>query len=143
MVVEPPFPTPPLQQSPQTATPIRLAAPIETASLTRIPQVQFVPIEGGLRQHRIISQKTISFLTKCIWANVQDVCTPTKLNSKSVPSCLDFAQAAMPLVHPMTGKTIKCLMNDPATTKIWQTTFGKDFGGMAQSKSKTGQRGTN
>ena len=34
-------------------------------------------------------------------------------------------------------------MNDPATTEVWQTTFGKDFGGMAQGCNKTGQKGTN
>ncbi len=27
--------------------------------------------------------------------------------------------------------------------EIWQTTFGKDFGGMAQGDNKTGQKGTN
>ncbi len=27
--------------------------------------------------------------------------------------------------------------------EIWQTTFGKDFGGMAQGDNKTGQHGTN
>ncbi len=34
-------------------------------------------------------------------------------------------------------------MHDPATRDIWQTTFGKDFGGMAQGDNKTGQQGTN
>jgi hypothetical protein len=34
-------------------------------------------------------------------------------------------------------------MNDPATMEIWQTAFGKDFGGMAQWDNKTGQKGTN
>jgi hypothetical protein len=50
------------------------------------------------------------------------------------------------MVHPMTGEAMssyKKLMHDPATAKIWQTTFGKDFGGMAQGNNKTGQRGTN
>ncbi len=27
--------------------------------------------------------------------------------------------------------------------EIWQTAFGKDFGGMAQGENKTGQQGTN
>jgi hypothetical protein len=123
-----------------------LAAPIETASLTRIPRVQLVPIEGGLQQHRIISQEAINFLTKCVWANSPDVCTPTKLKSKTALSCLDFDQVVMPMVHPMMGKTIssyKLLMHDPATTKIWQTAFGKDFGSMAQGDLKTGQKGMN
>ncbi len=57
-----------------------------------------------------------------------------------------FAQVAMPMVHPTTGKTIsscKCLMHDPATEEVWQTAFKKDFGGMAQGDNKTGQKGTN
>ncbi len=44
------------------------------------------------------------------------------------------------------GETIssyKKLMNDPATAEVWQTAFGKDFGGMAQGNNKTGQKGTN
>jgi hypothetical protein len=48
---------------------------------------------------------------------------------------------AMPMIHPMTGETItsyKKLMHNPATIKIWQTAFGKDFGGMAQGNNKTG-----
>ena len=34
-------------------------------------------------------------------------------------------------------------MNDPVTAEVWQTAFGKDFGGMAQGDLKTGQKGTN
>ena len=34
-------------------------------------------------------------------------------------------------------------MHDPATAEVWQTAFGKDFGGMAQGNDKTGQKGTN
>jgi hypothetical protein len=33
-------------------------------------------------------------------------------------------------------------MNDPATADVWQTAFGKDFGGMSQGDRKTGQKGT-
>ncbi len=57
-----------------------------------------------------------------------------------------FEHFASPMVHPITGKTIssyKKLMNNPATAEIWQTAFGKDFGGMAQGNNKTGQKGTN
>jgi hypothetical protein len=49
------------------------------------------------------------------------------------------------MVHPTTGDTLssyKQLMHNPATAKIWQTAFGKDFGGMAQSNLETGQKGT-
>ena len=48
--------------------------------------------------------------------------------------------------HHTTGETIssyKKLMNNPATMEIWQTAFGKDFGGMARGDNKTGQKGTN
>ena len=50
------------------------------------------------------------------------------------------------MVHPITGETIssyKKLMNDLATAEIWQTAFGKDFGGMSQGDNKMGWKGTN
>jgi hypothetical protein len=53
---------------------------------------------------------------------------------------------ACPMVHPVTGETIssyKNLMIDPAMTEMWQTAFGKNFGGMLQGNNKTGQKGTN
>ncbi len=34
-------------------------------------------------------------------------------------------------------------MHHLATAKMWQTVFGKDFGGMAQGDKKAGQKGTN
>ena len=34
-------------------------------------------------------------------------------------------------------------MHDPETAEVWQTAFGKDFGGMAQGDDKTGKKGTN
>jgi hypothetical protein len=34
-------------------------------------------------------------------------------------------------------------MKDLATAEVWQTAFGKEFGGMAQRDNKTGQKGTN
>jgi hypothetical protein len=34
-------------------------------------------------------------------------------------------------------------MNNPKTAKIWQTAFGKDFGGMVQGDDNMGQKGTN
>ncbi len=34
-------------------------------------------------------------------------------------------------------------MHNPVMAEIWQTAFGKDFGGMAQGDDKTGQKGTN
>jgi hypothetical protein len=75
-----------------------------------------------------------------------DIYMPPKLKMKTAPSCLDFAQIAMPMVHPTTGEAIssyKRLMHDPATSEVWQTAFVNDFGGMAQGDNKTGQKGTN
>ncbi len=57
-----------------------------------------------------------------------------------------FEHYANPMVHPIMGETIssyKKLMNDPAMAEVWQTAFGKDFGGMCQGDNKTGQKGTN
>jgi hypothetical protein len=33
-------------------------------------------------------------------------------------------------------------MHDPAMSEMWQTTLGKDFGGMAQGNNETRQKGT-
>jgi hypothetical protein len=47
---------------------------------------------------------------------------------------INFEHYANPTVHPVTGRTIssyKKLMHNPATAEVWQTAFGKDFGGMA------------
>ncbi len=90
-----------LRCSPRTTTPANA-----TTIATRIPRVQFVPIDGGIQNRNFISQEVVNFLTKCIWANSPNVFTPSKLKSNSAPFCLDFAQVAMPMVHPMTGKTI-------------------------------------
>jgi hypothetical protein len=64
---------------------------------------------------------------------------PKKLKSESAPVGLDLQQIATPMVHPTTGETIssyKQLMHDPDTAEVWQTAFGKDFGGMAQGDKK-------
>jgi hypothetical protein len=84
-----------------------------------------------MRHAPLISQEAINFLTECVWSKSPDIFTPSKLQSKSNPSCLDLEQVAMPMVHPTTGKIIssyKRLMNDPATAKTWLMAFGKDFG---------------
>jgi hypothetical protein len=59
---------------------------------------------------------------------------------------VDIEHYANLMVHPVTGRTIssyKKLMHDPATAEVWQTAFGKDFGGMVQGCNKTGQKRTN
>jgi hypothetical protein len=50
----------------------------------------------------------------------------------------------MPMLHPITGKTIssyKWLMKDLTKAETWQMAFGKDFDGMVQGNQKTGQKG--
>jgi hypothetical protein len=73
--------------------------------------------------------------------------TPHKLVPVTYNTCsTNYAHFAVPMIHPTTGKIISSyrrLMNDPATAKVWQTTFGKDFGGIMQGDLKTGQKGTN
>ena len=73
--------------------------------------------------------------------------TPRKLlpHTKQTQS-VKFEHYASPMVHPIMGETISSyekLMNDPETPEVWQTAFGRDFGGMAQGDDKTGQKGTN
>ncbi len=66
--------------------------------------------------------------------------TPLKLQPQPVHR-QNYAHCAMPMVHPVTGKTItsyKKLMKDPVTQETWMTAFGKDFGGMSQGDNKTG-----
>jgi hypothetical protein len=38
------------------------------AHLIRIPCVRFIPVEGGLRTQKFLSQEAINFLTECVWA---------------------------------------------------------------------------
>ncbi len=75
------------------------------------------------------------------------VFTPRKLIPRDADKTVqNFAHFASPMVHPTTGETTssyKWLINDPETAEVWQTSFGKDFGGMAQGDNKTGQKGTN
>jgi hypothetical protein len=144
----PPTPIIAPQQSPRTANPnVVPANPNVVPAPTRIQHVHFVPVQrGGLHNRICISQEAITFLTKCAWENFPDICTLTKLKTKSVPSCLGFMQVVMTMIHPKTGKSIssyKRLMHNTATSEVWQTAFGKDFGGMAQGDNETGQKGTN
>jgi len=99
----------------------------------------------AIRNSRLISQEAINQLL--LDDLTQDVTPfiPTKLHTK--PSAIvDYAHYAMPMIHPITGEHIssyKRLMNDPATRDTWMKAFGKDFGGMAQGNTMTGQTGTN
>jgi hypothetical protein len=62
-----------------------------------------------------------------------------------IPFAHHLEHYANPMVHLVTRETIssyKKLMHDPATAEIWQTAFGKDFGGMAQGDNNMDQKGT-
>ena len=53
------------------------------------------------------------------------------------PGPSNLKHYANSMVHLVTDDTItsyKKSMKDPATAEIWQTAFGKEFGGMAQGK---------
>jgi hypothetical protein len=120
-----PLPTPIVapQQSPGTAS--QNTVPVIPSVLlapTWIPCVHFVPVKGGLQNRNFISQEAINFLTECVWENLSKICTPTRLKTKSAPSCLNFVQVAMPMIHPKTCESIssyKCLIHYPATSEVW------------------------
>jgi hypothetical protein len=111
-----------------------------------ITPTAYIPIPWGVRQ-RIVSRQAINVLTIHEEANTNTKFTLQcliKHVKKGLP--VMFVHFANPMVHPITGITIssyKKLMNDPATAKVWQTAFGKEFGGMAQGDNKMGQKGTN
>jgi hypothetical protein len=104
------------------------------------------PILRGTRQ-RLVSQHALNALTCQEHVSLNLAFIPMEL----LPSVVEDSPShvehfASPMVHPVTGETIssyKKIMNNPATSGIWQTAFGKDFRGMAQGNHKTGQKGTN
>ncbi len=110
------------------------------------PPTTFMPIPSRAQQ-RIVTRQAINVLIIQEEAEANDKLTPLclmKHTKKNVPTM--FEHFASPMVHFIMGKTIssyKKLMNDPATAKVWQTAFGKDFEGMAQGDKKMGQKGTN
>ncbi len=87
-------------------------------------------------QQRLLSQQAINVLTIREKATYQPIFTPLALvKHKIVPVVQKFEHYTNPMVYPVTRETIssyKKMMNDPATAEVWQTAFGKDFGGMAQ-----------
>jgi hypothetical protein len=110
-----------------------------------------LPAPNNARQ-RIVTRHAINALTllleqeKCQKAFTPVVLLPTAVEDE--PHHSFYEHFASPMVHPITGETIssyKKLMHDPAMAEIWQTAFGKDFGGMTQGDGddKTGQKGTN
>ena len=81
---------------------------------------------------RFISQEAVNFLV------VNDpVTTPhafVPLHLRESYTARDIALYGFAMVHPVTGEHItsyRKLMNNPATSDVWMTAFGKEFGGMA------------
>jgi hypothetical protein len=124
-----------------------MAPHIHDANLPQmIAKVCFALIAGCLRNHNIISQQALNFLTNEVWNNSAPSYTPKNLRPKDNVTAANLEHLAVPMIHPMTGETItSCekMMNNPAMMEIWQTAFGKDFGSMAQGDNKMGQHGTN
>jgi hypothetical protein len=107
----------------------------------------FNMLGGGTRARaRLISQSALSAMTMQEALTISLPFTPQKLAPPTYTDSTNCAHFAAPMIHPTTGEIIssyKRLMHDPATAEVWQTDFGKDFGGMAQGDCKTGQKETN
>ncbi len=101
-------------------------------------------VASGAHQ-RIVTRHAINILTLHEQASFSTMHTPCFLmRHAKVP--INYERYANPMVHPITRRTIssyKKLMHDPAMAEVWQTAFGRDFGGMAQGCNKTGQKGMN
>ena len=147
--------------SPGITTPNTTIAPVPAVSVLPPRRRQQVPTPTRVQprrgpratrsttpsgaQQRIVTRHAINLLTLQEEASFSTMHTPRVL-MKHAKMPINMEHYANPMVHPVTGRTIssyKKLMHDPATAEIWQTAFGKDFGGMAQGCNKTGQKGTN
>ena len=98
-------------------------------------------------QQRIVTLQATNVLTIKEQATSERIFAPRCLK-QYLPTTgqTNLKHYANPMVHPVTVETItsyKKAMKDPATTEIWQTAFGKEFGGMAQGDDKTKTKGTN
>jgi hypothetical protein len=117
-----------------------------TVAPVTLPTATFHPIPSVARQ-RIVTQQAINVMTIQEKVAHNAAFTPHSLQRiGGTHRPMKFEHYANPMVHPITGETIssyKKLMHDPATAEVWQTAFGKDFGGMCQGDNKTGQKGTN
>ena len=128
--------------------------------ITRAPTVRIAPDGDAtphiphwtclavlLAMHNIMSQQALSMFTCMAHNTTAPAFTPTKLQQAHPRAQnIHFKYFANPMVHPVTRKTIssyKKMMHNHATAEVWQTAFGKYFGGMAQGDNKTGQKGTN
>jgi hypothetical protein len=99
----------PVRQSPWLG---KTAQRIQNARLPKpIPKVQFVPIVGRLRNHSLISQEAINFLTDKVWNNLPPIYTPENLRPKENATDANLEHLAMPMIHPTTCETITSYKN--------------------------------
>jgi hypothetical protein len=135
----------PLIQRTNTPTPAWRISPQKVAQGTPPPLTR-ISLPSCTHQC-LVTQQAINVMTICKMATVGTIFThPALISHAKTYHAPHFKHYASPMVHPVTGKTIssyKRLMKDPVTAEIWQTAFGKDFGGMAQGCNKTGEKGTN
>jgi hypothetical protein len=94
----------------------------------------------------MISRQAITALT------TREQCTPNVVfrhngldpHPDTLPANMNHY--ANPMVHPVTGNIVssyKKAMHDADIGNLWQTAFGKEFGGLAQGDNKTKTMGTN
>ncbi len=99
--------------------------------------------EGTRASTRLISQQALTVMTIQEALIMPIAFTPQKLVTPKYTESTNYAQFVVPMIHPTTGEIIssyKRLMHNPATVEVWQTAFGKDFGGMAQGDKKPGRK---
>ena len=121
------FTTPTAQRPTPSATTQRRSSRLNSTPLPCFRNVSF------------ISQEAINSLV----AN-DPVVTPSAfvpLHLRKSYTARDIELYGFAMIHPVTGEHItsyRKLMNDPVTSEVWMTAFGKDFGGMCQGDDKTG-----
>ena len=82
-----------------------------------------------LQNPRIITQEALNFLA-------------THAPTTNHPHIEHYCAA---VIHPTTGEVFnnyRKLAKDKEIGEIWQTAFGKEFGGLAQGDNRTGKKGT-
>ncbi len=136
-------PDPPRPKAPERRRSNRVHK--NTSNVIIVPPYKM--LGGGTRASaRLISQTALNVMTMHESLTSHLPFTPRKLVPPTYNDSANYAHFVASMIHPTTGEIIssyKRLMNDPATAEVWQTAFGKDFGGMAQGDRKTGQKGTN
>ncbi len=125
---------------------IRPAIALSPSPVATPPKVTSRPIPSLARQ-RLVTRQALNVMTIQEQVATNAAFTPTALTPRGMTHRpMKFEHYANPMVHPITGETIssyKKMMHVPANAEVWQTAFGKDFGGMCQGDNKTGQKGTN